>query len=286
MALVPPTYNPKALEELSNNPEQAAVVRSVMQKILESSPTVTVGKEVEVTHAEMEKPSQAVTQIVEALAAVTSAPGLPRRLRPPHQLNRTTSGTAATPAATSPALALSAMLTKSLETYQKATPADEAPKQKPMSVETQEAMKQTVELKIIENPPEKSAVQTPPAPIPWLLRSLWLLPRAAKVNIHTASSIPFSWKAVEGATGYEVTLSVVNGDQKTVVKTWNTSGLTVLLDRFDSVHAGTFVWEVTALRDRSGAAAERGPSTRVTFQITKEGQLSAPVLELPGDSSR
>lgn len=286
VALVPPTYDPKTLEDSSKTPEQAALVQQVMQKILESSPTVTVGKEVEVTHAEMAKPSEAVSQIVEALAAVNSAPAAPAT----PAADQTPATGAATPAtgpsatsSTSPSLALSAVLTQSLDTYQKAAPADSAPKIKPMSAETQQAMKQTVELKIMETPPEKAPAPVAPPP---LQAPKPVSPEAgAQIDIHKVSSITFSWKEAVGATGYEVSLSSMNSGRKAVVKTWNTPGLSVLLDKFDKLLPGTFVWEVLALRDKTGVPLERGPAALVTFQIMTKGQLSAPVLDLSGSSS-
>ena len=290
VALVPPTYDPKVMEASSKTPEQAAMVQEVMKKILESSPTVTVGKEVEVTHAEMAKSSVAVSQIQEAVAAVMAAPTPPPPVAPEPVAPTTTTATPATPSA--PAAAppptpipnsLTVALAKVLDSYQKAPPAAEAPKIKAMSVATQEAMKQTVELKIIETPPEKPAAPVAPPPPPALKAPKAVFPEAgSRIDIHTVSSIAFSWKAAVGATSYEVSLSLLNGDQKTVVKTWTTTNLSVLLDKFDKLQAGTFVWEVIALRDNPGAAADRSPPNPVTFQIVQQGQLSAPVLDLSG----
>jgi hypothetical protein len=292
VALVPPTYDPEALENLTDNPEQAAIVRDAMEKILASSPTVTVGKEVEVTKAQMEKPAAAVSQIVESLKAVTAVPPPPA---PAPQETASGSPAPSAPAPAAPSVdiaALQAALTKSLESYQKVQPAATAPVIKPMSAQTEQTMKQTVDLTIVETPPQKAttpavapapapAPTSPPAPAPAPLSAPKpISPQAgAQIDIHTSSSITFAWKASKGATSYEVSLAALNGEQRTAVKAWTTTGLSVILDKFDKLQPGSFVWDVTAVKEVQGTSTERSTPAEVIFHITAQGQLSAPVLD-------
>jgi hypothetical protein len=152
-----------------------------------------------------------------------------------------------------------------------------------MSAQTEQVMKQTVDLKIVEAPPEKAPVATPPpappAPPPLTAPKPVSPPAGAQIDIHTTSSITFAWKAATGATSYEVSLASLNGDQKNVVKTWTTTGLSVVLDKFDKFQPGSFVWEVKSVREASGTPTERSAPAQVIFQIGTQGQLSAPVLD-------
>lgn len=217
---------------------------AVAERILEASPQVTVGNQAEVTPESMEGPTK-------ALEAMTSA----------------------------------AALDQVVDAYREAARSPGVPVSQPATKATQTLLNQSLELDLRPELPPAPAPAPKGAPRPTKPAPQGLAaPRALaptpgqKIDILKQDSVNFQWKAVDGATGYQVTLVSLADTPASTVKRWTTAETQVNLDRFDSLKAGPYAWVVVATTD--GDPPLTSPPTRTTFAITKGGQLSAPTLEL------
>jgi len=272
VALLPPTYDAQKLDDLSSAPNHTAVVEAVRASILEVSTKVEVGSQVVVTKASLQKPAQAWAKVEDSLAR------LPRVAEP-------AVGPAPTEATVPDSVA------QALQEYKKVAPSPGTPIPQPQTSATQKVLEETEDLQLkVLLPQTSSPASTGPSatvpPEPTLTKAIeptLPAPRpiapvgGAPIDIKKQETIRFSWKAVPGATGYEVAL--FRDKESSPLKNWTTEDSTVVLDRFTGLQEGTFRWEVVAVKNADPPLRSVAASSR--FRIVRGAQLSAPTLDLP-----
>ncbi|HOT44234.1 MAG TPA: FecR domain-containing protein [Spirochaetota bacterium] len=100
------------------------------------------------------------------------------------------------------------------------------------------------------------------------------------VSVDDRGGLVFKWKEVEGATQYRFTLKqrVAGGKERTLLAT-RVDATRYKLKKIELLDVGSFVWEISALRQKGDAVTAQSAPGRNYFSIRLGKQLKAPKLK-------
>ncbi|HNW28877.1 MAG TPA: FecR domain-containing protein [Spirochaetota bacterium] len=100
------------------------------------------------------------------------------------------------------------------------------------------------------------------------------------VSVDDRGGLVFRWKEVEGATHYRFTLKqqVAGGKERTLLAT-KVDATRYKLKKIELLDVGSFVWEISALRQKGDAVTAQSAPGRNYFSIKLGKQLKAPKLK-------
>jgi hypothetical protein len=100
------------------------------------------------------------------------------------------------------------------------------------------------------------------------------------VSVDDRGGLVFTWKEVEGATHYRFTLKqqVAGGKERTLLAT-KVDATRYKLKKIELLDVGSFVWEISALRQKGDAVTAQSAPGRNYFSIKLGKQLKAPKLK-------
>ncbi|MBP7735664.1 MAG: FecR domain-containing protein [Spirochaetes bacterium] len=99
------------------------------------------------------------------------------------------------------------------------------------------------------------------------------------VSIEDRSGLVFKWDKVEGATHYRFVLKQIAGGKEKALMGATVDTTRYKLKKIELLDVGSFVWEVSALRQKGEAVSARSKTERSYFSIKLGKKLTAPKIK-------
>jgi hypothetical protein len=106
-----------------------------------------------------------------------------------------------------------------------------------------------------------------------------------QVDVNTNDSIRFRWNSVPGANEYLVTLYQMAGSLKSLVHSWRTDQILIVLDTFVDLSSAPYAWTVSARSMKDEQLLGQSRTVLSYFRVVQSHPLAAPKNILLGEEN-